>query len=181
MVTIALIEQTNHVLAMGSVALLCIGLFLLFDLKKHTVCASFIRRFGLSLALALTLIGSVLTLVYSEIFGLLPCGLCWIERMMLWTQVPLLLTALYYNDRLIARYGIVLSSLGLLVSAYHHYIQMGGSAFIACPSSGGDCAKRFMFEFGFVTFPFLAVVLFAFLIALYRYILKVRTGFTLSH
>lgn len=53
---------------------------------------------------------------------------------------------------------------------------MGGSSFIACPSSGGDCAKRFMFEFGFVTFPLLAAILFAFLVVWYTYILKTRTN-----
>ena len=75
------------------------------------------------------------------------------------------------------RYGIVLSAVGLVISLYHHYIQMGGSEFVKCPAAGvgADCAKRFFFEFGFITFPFMSAILFAFLIALYMYILKVRS------
>jgi hypothetical protein len=103
--------------------------------------------------------------------------------MMLWPQVLIVLTAIYFKERFAPRHGIVLSFAGLIISLYHHYIQMGGSQFVACPAAGAgaDCAKRFFFEFGFITFPFMAAVLFAFLIALYTYILKIRiNGFQLA-
>ena len=116
-----------------------------------------------------------MTLVYSEGFGFVPCGLCWLERVFLYPQVFILGMALFYKEKVAARYGLLLSVPGLIISLYHHYLQMGGNKFIACPTSGGDCAKRIMFEFGFVTFPLLSAFLFLFLIVLYIYILKTRT------
>jgi hypothetical protein len=53
---------------------------------------------------------------------------------------------------------------------------MGGIEFVKCPVAGvgADCAKRFMFEFGFITFPLLSGIAFLFLTILYIYILKTR-------
>ncbi|HEX4799271.1 MAG TPA: disulfide bond formation protein B [Candidatus Paceibacterota bacterium] len=176
MVTIELIQQTNILLATTSLILGVFGVLLFIDLRTKQNFREIIEKVGMHGALFLTFFATLLTLLYSEVFGLVPCGFCWLERMMLWTQVPLVLTALYFKERFMPRHGIVLSWIGLVISLYHHYIQMGGSSFIACPSSGGDCAKRFMFEFGFVTFPLLAAILFAFLVVWYTYILKTRTN-----
>jgi disulfide bond formation protein DsbB len=92
--------------------------------------------------------------------------------------VFLLGAALYNKDKTIARYGIVLSVPGLIVGLYQHYLQMGGSELLACPTAGpgADCAKRILFEFGFMTFPLMSAALFAFLIILYLYILKTQNS-----
>lgn len=147
-------------------------LFLVVDMKYRRILHAPIARFGLGVAFGASLIASLLTLVYSEVFGVIPCGLCWMERVMLYPQVLILGAALYYNDRSVVRSGIVLSVVGLVISLYHHYIQMGGSQFVKCPAAGAgaDCAKRFLFEFNFVTFPLLAAITFAFLLAVYWYL-----------
>jgi disulfide bond formation protein DsbB len=117
-----------------------------------------------------------MTLIYSEVFGFIPCGLCWLERIFLYPQVILLGVALATKDKVVSKYGIALSIPGMLVSLYQHYLQMGGAEFITCPviGAGADCAERILFEFGFMTFPLMSAFLFAFLIALYLYILKTR-------
>ena len=117
-----------------------------------------------------------MTLVYSEAFGFVPCGLCWLQRVFLYPQVFILGMALFYKEKIAARYGLMLSVPGLIISLYQHYLQMGGNEFLPCPASGGDCAKRIMFEFDFVTFPLVSAFLFLFLIVLYIYILKTRTS-----
>jgi len=175
MITIEFIEQINFILGIGGLVTLLATFVLIVDLKTKCILSSYIKEWGMHLALLITLGATILTLVYSEIFGLIPCGLCWFERIALYPQVLLLSVALYYKDTLVPRYGIVLSLFGLILSLYHHYIQMGGSDLIPCPASAADCAKRFMFELGFITFPLLAAILFAFLIALYVYTLKVRS------
>ncbi len=116
-----------------------------------------------------------MALIYSEVFGFVPCGFCWLERIFLFPQVFILLAALYFKDKLVARYGIVLSLIGLVIALYHHYLQLGGNAFVKCPAAGTvDCAKRIMFEFDFMTFPLLAASGFVLLSALYYYILRTR-------
>lgn len=172
MITVELITQTNYVLSLISIGVIIAGAILLYDLKTSRSLAVYVRRFGLPLALVVTIVASALTLVYSEVFGVLPCGFCWLERAMLYPQILLVATALYIKDKAMPAYGIALSAVGLIISLYHHYIQMGGSQFVACPSAGADCAKRFFFEFGFMTFPLMSAILFAFLIVLYYYLLK---------
>lgn len=169
---VATLEYLNGILATGGLIALAFAALCIFDMHKNNACASFIRAWGLTVAFAISAVATCFTLIYSEFFGIVPCGLCWLERMALYPQLVLIPVALYYKDERMPRSGIALSVIGLLISLYHHYVQMGGTEFISCPTSGADCAKRFMFEYGFVTFPFLSAILFACLIALYLYILK---------
>lgn len=169
-------QKLNYLLALGGVVGIFVTLFVAYDLKTKKRLKALVQTWALMGAFFVTLGSSIMTLIYSEYFGITPCGLCWLERIALYPQVLLLGMAYYYKDKLIARYGIGLSIVGLVVSLYHHYIQMGGSEFVKCPTSGGDCAKRFLYEFDFMTFPLLAAILFAFLIVLYLYILKTRNN-----
>lgn len=171
------IQTLNYVLALFGIGGIIVTLVLAFDVfYGKRILSTFVRQWGLLFAFFITSGSSFLTLVYSEYFGIIPCGLCWMERIALYPQVLLLGTAYYFKDTVMPRYGIVLSGFGLVVSLYHHYIQMGGSQFIKCPiaGAGADCAKRFFFEFNFITFPLMSAILFAFLIILYLYMLKIK-------
>ena len=171
--TVEALTQLNNLLATAGFFAVGVTVLLAVDLYRARGLTVYVQRWGLATAFIIGVVATILTLVYSELFGILPCGFCWLERMALYPQLLLIGGAVYFRDRvLMPRYGIILSTTGLLISVYHHYIQMGGSQFIACPSAGADCAKRFMFEYGFVTFPLLSAVLFAFLIILYLYIIK---------
>ncbi len=178
MITIETIESLNYLLAIGGLVAFLATAILIFDFKTKQALKPFVETWGLLISLIATIGSAILTLVYSEVFGFIPCGLCWLERMALYPQILILVVALYFKDRLMPRYGIALSIFGFVISFYHHYIQMGGSQFIKCPAAGAgaDCAKRFFFEFGFMTFPLMSVALFAFLIILYTYLLKTRTN-----
>ena len=171
------IQALNHILALGGIAGIIVVLIILADFLTKKKLSNVIRKWGMLFAFFTALGSSIMTLIYSEYFGIIPCGLCWIERIALYPQVILLGMAIYCKDSVMPRYGIGLSSIGLVVSLYHHYIQMGGSEFIKCPASGAsDCAKRFFFEYDFMTFPLMSAILFGFLILLYLYLLKVRTN-----
>lgn len=110
----------------------------------------------------MTLFSTVLSLYYSDYLGILPCGLCWLARVFIYSQVFLFGMAWYKNDRKILDYIILLSGVGLVISLYHQYLQMGYSEFLPCPAiaSTVDCAKPTFMEYGFVTFPLMAVVTF---------------------
>ena len=170
------IETINFWLALGVVAMQIVGLALvvLFFLRKRDDFAgsvAFIERWGLWAGLLLTLAGTVLTLVYSEILGLPPCGWCWVQRVFLWPQIFLFAIALWRGDRNVADYSIAFSVFGGVVALYQHYLQMGGTSVIGCPSAGQiDCAQRFVFEFGYITFPLMSFSLFAFLIVLMLFV-----------
>ncbi len=161
-----LVANLNYLLAIGTIAMQVGVVYLLYAyFTRKSDVLPFISKYALPVTFILSLSGAVLTLIYSEIFGFIPCGLCWFERVFLYPIVLLSGIALWKKDSGIADYILGLSTVGALIALYHHYIQMGGSAFIACPAvgAGADCAKRIIFEFGYITFPLMAFSLFAFI------------------
>lgn len=121
---------------------------------------------------------SVMTLVYSEYFGVIPCALCWFERIFMYGITVITATALFTNNKLehkgILKYILNFSILGAVISLYHHVLQMTASvsAHLPCPASGGDCAKRIIFEYGHITFPWMAFVMFSFFIVIILFVRK---------
>jgi disulfide bond formation protein DsbB len=172
----------NFVLALGGIALLLltITLFVDYHCYKSTYYNRLVRPYVWPLILATTVGSVVLSLVYSEYFGFVPCSLCWLQRIALYPQALFALMALRTKERVyFPLYSIGLSIFGLIVAVYHYIYQLvpkevvaGG--FMPCLADGSsDCATLIMKEFGFVTFPFLSAVTCTFLIVLY---LNLRRG-----
>ena len=168
-----IVVQLNFCLALGAIALQFASLagiiLILAELisKKANLASYFAGNLAMPLALLFSFGASVMTLVYSEAFGFIPCGLCWFERIALYPTVVVSAAALFMRDHVHARiYLIVLSICGAIVSLYHHYLQMGGSEVVTCPSTGVSCAQRILFEFNYVTYPLVAFSLFAFIIVI---------------
>ena len=166
------ILELNYWVGLGTVLLQAatVVLLLAYVFRKNPL-AEFVGnlagKYGILIGFVFSLIALVMSLVYSEYFGVEPCGFCWLSRVCMYPQVLLFGIALFIRDTKIALYSIWLSVFGALISLYHHYIQMGGDHVLPCPASGvADCAKRFIFEFGYITFPLVGFSLFAFLIVL---------------
>lgn len=134
--------------------------------KKDTArYAKYLGNYIFPLGFFVTLGGTFLTLFYSEVLHYAPCDLCWYQRVFLYPQVIMFGYAWYKKDRAVLPYALVLSLFGLAVAIYHHALQIGFDLMKPCSSApfAVDCAKPSFIEFGFVTFPFMAVVLFGFL------------------
>jgi disulfide bond formation protein DsbB len=60
-------------------------------------------------------------------------------------------------------YLMSVAIVGMLITGYHHLYQMGTISGALCNAieGGGDCLKRYVFEFGFVTMPLMGFALFA--------------------
>ncbi|HET8581212.1 MAG TPA: disulfide bond formation protein B [Candidatus Paceibacterota bacterium] len=166
-------ETLSFILALGAVLLELgtLGIIALAIIERggagKTRAGDAIAALAMPAAFVLALVSSAVTLVYSEHFGIVPCGLCWLQRAFLYPQAFIAGAALVLKDRRMAPwYLIVLSIPGALIALYQYYLQMGGSELISCPASAGDCARRYIFELGYVTFPMLALSVFAFIIAL---------------
>ena len=136
--------------------------------QKGKGIQSFFSRYALQLGFFATLLGTFLTLLYSEVFHYAPCDLCWFQRAFLYPQLFIFGLAWYRKDRSILPYALLLSLLGLAIALYHHALQMGYDIYKPCSTAlfAVDCSVPSFIEFGFVTFPFMAVVLFGFLVLL---------------
>jgi disulfide bond formation protein DsbB len=165
-----LLATLNYVLALGSigVGLFALVLFVAFFLRDTNESAraliAWITPRALWGAFGFSLFAAAMTLVYSDYLGIEPCSLCWWQRVFLYPQVILFGAAAWKKDSYIAEYSIVLSFFGAGVALYQHFLQIFPGS-LPCPSTGVSCAQRFLFEFGFVTYPLMAFALFTLLMA----------------
>ncbi len=172
------LQTINYLLALGTVVLqiATILLFLVSILRKRFPqfedIVAWIGSRSLWFAFIFSFVASVMTLYYSEILGIEPCPLCWWQRVFLYPQVIIFAIALRKRDFSVVFYSIALSLLGAGFSLYHHALQVLPEGTLPCPAVGVSCAQRFVFEFGYVTFPMMAFSLFAFLIVLMFFVRK---------
>ena len=121
----------------------------------------------------------VFSLTYSEIVGYPPCDLCWYQRIFMYPQAILAFCAMLKKDKNIVSYLLPLSIAGIVVSFYHslvHWRVISGS-FLACTSSlTAPCAKVYVLEYGYVTIPFMAFTVFAYLIGISIIYYKARNA-----
>lgn len=159
----------NTISSYGGLMLLLGSGILWFDLCTTRTLKALVQSYASWGMMALSTLGVLMTLVYSEVFGFVPCGLCWLQRIFLYPQPIILVAGIYQKDARVHLYSMVLSVPGCVIALYQHYLQMGGTEFVGCPASGGDCAQRILFEFGFMTYPLLSALLFFFLFTLAFY------------
>lgn len=151
---------------------LVIGLLVLY-VVRHPAIEKLVAKYALWAGFALSLSGVVISLVYSEYYGLIPCGLCWFGRIFLYPQALIFAIALGRRDSSAVIYTLWLSVIGLIISGYHHYLQLGGNEVLPCPASGAsDCARRYLFEYGYITFPLVGFMVFAAIITLSLFVLR---------
>jgi disulfide bond formation protein DsbB len=146
--------------------ILAVGLFIILitPLRKRGKTKRIAEFFGeraffLSFLVALgATAGSVF---YSDIAGLQPCLLCWWQRIFLFPQTILLLTTFFKKNAGVRLYAIIFSSLGVLVSTYHTFLQFGVQSLFPCSVSGVSCEHVYFLEYGYVTIPTMALTTFA--------------------
>jgi len=159
----------TDILALGTVLALLASaaIFALLASRKGQVLNA-LRPHALLIAFLVSLGASVMTLVYSDVWGIAPCGLCWLQRALLYPMPIVLGIALFARDSGVWKYLVGLSVPGAAIALYQHLLQMGAVGALPCPAAPGaaDCAQRIIFEFGFVTFPLMAVAAFALIAAL---------------
>lgn len=155
----------------GQVVTVGLGLLLLRDYRARSrdTLTTWIHKYGLILAFVVAA-GAVLgSFVYSGIIGFPPCDLCWYQRAFWFPLVVMLGIAAWRKDRTIISYALVLTALGAIVALNHTWLQASGVSLIPCPAPGPgvvSCEQRYVYEFGYVTLPFMSLTGFAFVGAL---------------
>lgn len=172
------VETLNYILAVGTIIMqiVTVGFLVVYFLAPkypdlQDIIAPF-EKWGVQIGFLLSLAGVVLTLYYSEVLGFEPCFLCWWQRIFLYPQVVLFGLASMRRGLVAsaALYSIVLSAFGILFAAYHHAMQMFPEGALPCSANGPSCAKITFIEFGYVTYPMMALSLFALLIVLMLFV-----------
>lgn len=146
--------------------LMTIGLVAFLLLKPASPILKKISDNGLLLLFVVALLGTLGSLYFSEIALWTPCKKCWLQRIFLYPQVPMLALALWKRDRGVAPYVLVLSIIGLVIAGAHYYEQVSVALFpppteVPCDETGVSCASTPFFYFGYITIPLMALTAFA--------------------
>ncbi|WP_157314315.1 disulfide bond formation protein B [Chitinibacter sp. GC72] len=106
--------------------------------------------------------GTLGALFFGEVMGLVPCTLCWYQRIFMFPLAIILPLALFPLDSKVVRYALPLALLGLGFAIYHWLLQLGIIPVSASPcSQGSSCSEVSAEWFGFLTIPLMSVCAFA--------------------
>ena len=112
----------------------------------------------------LVLIGTVGSLLLSEVFLYPPCSLCWYQRICLYPLAIIFGVALWNGDDSYHVYASPFTAIGIVISGYHNLLYYGivPSELKIC-SADMSCTAQQLELFGFLTIPLMS--LFAFTVS----------------
>jgi disulfide bond formation protein DsbB len=101
------------------------------------------------------------SLFFSEVLHLVPCRLCWYQRICMYPLSVILFHGLKDRDFKIYKYVFPLSLTGIVISLYHNSLIWGvtNSYKYSC-AVGESCVTQPFMLFGFITIPMLALTAF---------------------
>lgn len=113
---------------------------------------------ALPLAWVIALVTMLGSLYYSRVQHYIPCELCWYQRICIYPFAVILGIAAFRRDAGIRLYAVPVLAIGAVIAAYHSWIQAyppaDGTSFC---TADAPCTLRYVWEFGFVSLPFMAL------------------------
>lgn len=161
------------VLFLHLIIILLIGYLIYRKISKRSCLwiENTIASYGMVMAATTALLGIIGSLIFSDIYHIEPCKLCWLQRIALYPQALIMFIAAKAKDIKAWSYALWLSIIGLLIGLYQVNEQLNLSDLVpeAKCVSGIDaaCAQIHMLEFGYITFPVGSASLFLFIILIY--------------
>lgn len=101
-------------------------------------------RLSLAAATIVAIVATAGSLYLSLGLGLIPCELCWYQRILMYPLVVVLGIATLENRMEVFRTALPLSVLGGGIAAYHSWLQISGSSG-TCSLGGGCAAVQYRF------------------------------------
>ena len=121
---------------------------------------------GLWLATLVALASTAGSLWYSEVLHFEPCRLCWYQRIAMYPLVPILGIAAFRRDPKVRPYALTLAGVGLVISIYHNLLERFPQLETGVCSASVPCTARYVWKYGFVGIPYMAMSGFLLIIAL---------------
>ena len=106
------------------------------------------------------------SLYYSEVAEFAPCDLCWYQRIAMYPLAIILGMAAYRKDVGIRRYAYPLVVIGAAIALYQYVLQLKPSLESGFCGVDASCTERYIWQFGFISFPFMSLVGFAMIFTL---------------
>jgi len=109
----------------------------------------------------IAMLSTLASLFFSEIMELVPCILCWYQRIFIFPLSIILILGLFPLDTNVIKYALPLSIIGLLFTLYHCMLFYGFIPENLQPCSQGvPCSGDNMILFGILPIPVLSLLAF---------------------
>ena len=115
----------------------------------------------LTMAWAVALVATAGSLYYSEVAGYVPCEFCWYQRIAMYPLALILGIAAWRKDHGVRRYVLPLAGAGAALSVYHYLMQHFPSLAASSCDASAPCTAAWVWRFGFVSIPLMALACFA--------------------
>ena len=126
-----------------------------------------VRQWLLFIAWLIALASLIATLYASDVLAIPVCHLCWYQRICIYPLALILGIATFRNDGNIGIYTIPLAAVGALFALYQYLQQMiPGFKLIDVCVAGPNCSDIHLKLLGFITYPFLSMLVCIFIIIL---------------
>lgn len=181
---ILITEKVIHLLSLLTlfsqiVVFILLILFLIekFSTKKYsfiTKTFQFFKDNSLKMGFIVSLTAVSASLFFSELAGMPPCKLCWLQRIFIYPQLLLTGLAFYKKDEKIWDYSLSLTLIGVGIAIYHYATQMSetfkdlADQLVPCSVVGMTpaCSSYFFLKFDYITIPMMSVTTLVILITL---------------
>jgi len=135
--------------------------------SRSTSPFEFLRGTTMWFAGAIALFATLGSLYLSEIVHLIPCKLCWYQRIAMYPIALILLMAAARKDARVRLYAATLAIIGAGIAFWHRTLQAFPSLDSgACAAVGPPCSAPYIVVFGFITIPYMALSAFLLVLAL---------------
>ena len=132
-------------------------------LKSFTFLAV---RYRLHIACLITVAATIGSIALSELAGLAPCSLCWIQRALMYPLAALFLYGVFRKDERVFWYALPFVFFGILVAAYHYLIQFTGVPAVCSIGTGPSCSEKVLLFAGYITIPMMSLTSFVVILLL---------------
>ncbi len=117
-----------------------------------------INEYGLYIGLIIALLGMIGSLYFSEVMGLMPCLLCWYQRIAMYPLVVIFAVGILGRSKEAWNYAAAFIFVGFLIGLYQLLLVYG-----IVPEGAATCAigipcALVSWSFGFITIPLLSFI-----------------------
>ena len=116
-----------------------------------------IRSIALPLAALVAVTAMLGSLYYSDVAHFTPCRLCWFQRIFMYPLAFVLVSGAVRRARDVHWYALPLAFVGAPISIYHYLIQNVPSLESSACSIDAPCSSAWVWQFGFVSIPYMAL------------------------
>lgn len=132
--------------------LVVIGLVVVIAARFQPAIGAVLAPSALQVAAVVAVLAMASSLYLSGIADLIPCRYCWWQRIFMYPLAVVLPIAAWRRDASVRWYALPLAGIGLLISAWHTWLQSnpgdGGSCDLAAP-----CSVKLVEAYGIFTIP----------------------------